>query len=59
MRNILEYLNDRQRPWAQVILRRAYQSADIKTAQRLLLDLARRSETVHLSAADERARRTR
>ena len=25
-RNILEYLNDRQRPWAQAILRRAYQS---------------------------------
>ena len=31
MRNILEYLNDRQRPWAQAILRRAYQSADVKT----------------------------
>jgi putative transposase len=43
-RNILEYLNDRQRPWAQAILRRAYQSADVKTAQRLLLDLARRLE---------------
>jgi putative transposase len=28
MRNILEYLNDRQRPWAQAILRRAYQSTD-------------------------------
>src|SRR3989441_5602730 len=34
-RNILEYLNDRQRPWAQAILRRAYQHADVKTAQRL------------------------
>jgi putative transposase len=51
-RNILEYLNDRQRPWAQAILRRAYQSADIKTAQRLLLDLARRLETDHPSAAE-------
>ena len=40
MRNILEYLNDRQRPWAQAILRRAYQSADVKTAHRLLLDSA-------------------
>jgi len=52
MRNILEYLNDRQRPWAQAILRRAYQSGDVKTAQRLLLDLARRLETEHPSAAE-------
>jgi transposase-like protein len=52
MRNILEYLNDRQRPWAQAILRRAYQSADVKTAQRLLLDLVRRLETEHPSAAE-------
>ncbi len=51
-RNILEYLNDRQRPWAQAILRRAYQSADVNTAQRLLLDLARRLETEHPSAAE-------
>jgi putative transposase len=52
MRNILEYLNDRQRPWAQAILRRAYQSVDVKTAQRLLLDLARRLETEYPSAAE-------
>ena len=52
MRNILEYLNDRQRPWAQAILRRAYQSTEVKTAQRLLLDLARRLETEHPSAAE-------
>jgi putative transposase len=52
MRNILEYLNDRQRSWAQAILRRAYQSADVKTAHRLLLDLARRLETEHPSAAE-------
>jgi putative transposase len=51
-RNILEYLNDRQRLWAQAILRRAYQSADVKTAQRLLLDLARRLETEYPSAAE-------
>jgi transposase-like protein len=51
-RNILAYLNDRQRPWAQAILRRAYQSAEVKTAQRLLLDLARRLETDHPSAAE-------
>jgi transposase-like protein len=52
MRNILEYLSDRQRPWAQAILRRAYQSADVRTAQRLLLDLARRLETEYPSAAE-------
>jgi putative transposase len=51
-RNILDYLSDRQRPWAQAILRRAYQSADAKTAQRLLLDLARRLETEYPSAAE-------
>ena len=51
-RNILEYLNDRQRPWAQAILRRAYQSADVKTATRLLTELARRLETEHPSAAE-------
>ena len=52
MRNVLEYLNDRDRPWAQAILRRAYQATDVKTAQRLLLDLARRLETEYPSAAE-------
>jgi putative transposase len=51
-RNILEYLSDRQRSWAQAILRRAYQSTDVKTAQRLLLDLAKRLETEYPSAAE-------
>ena len=50
-RNILEYLNDRQRPWAQAILRRAYQSADVKTAQRLL--------TRSRAASGDRASRAR
>jgi transposase-like protein len=52
MRNILEYLSDRDRPWAQAILRRAYQAADPKLAQRLLLDLARRLEAEYPSAAE-------
>lgn len=52
MRNILEYLNDRDRSWAQAILRRAYQAADPKLAQRRLLDLARRLETEYPSAAE-------
>jgi putative transposase len=33
-------------------VRRAYQAADVKTAQRLLLDLARRLETEYPSAAE-------
>jgi putative transposase len=51
MRNLLDYLNDRQRPWTPAILRRAYQSADVKTAQRQLVDLAKRLETEHPGAA--------
>ena len=52
MRNILEYLSDRDCPWAQAILRRAYQAADPKLGQRLLLDLARRLEAEYPSAAE-------
>jgi len=51
-RNVLDYLSDRERPWAQAILRRAYQASDVKTAQRLLLDLARRLEPEYPSAAE-------
>jgi transposase-like protein len=51
-RNVLEYLSDRERPWVHAILRRAYQAGDVKTAQRLLLDLARRLETEYPSAAE-------
>lgn len=51
-RNILEHLGDRQRPWAHAILRRAYQSPDFKTAQRLLQDLARRLDAEYPSAAE-------
>ncbi len=51
-RNILDYLSDRERPWAQAILRRAYQASDAKTAQRLQLDLARRLEAEYRSAAE-------
>lgn len=51
-RNILEYLSDRDRPWAQAILRRAHEAATVTTAQWLLLDLARRLETECPSAAE-------
>ena len=52
MRNVLEYLSDRDRPWAQAIVRRAYQATDVKKAQRLLLDLARRLEDEYPIAAE-------
>ena len=48
----LEYLSDLDRLLAQAILRRAYQATEVKTAQRLLLDLARRLETEYPSAAE-------
>jgi putative transposase len=52
MRNVLDHLPERQRPWAQAILRRAYQSTDVKAATRLLHDLARRLDAEHPSAAE-------
>jgi Transposase, Mutator family len=52
MRNVLDHLPERQRPWVQTILRRAYQSPDVKTATRLLQDLARRLEDEYPSAAE-------
>jgi len=52
MRNVLDHLPERQRTWAKAILQRAYRSGDVATARRLLLDLARRLETGHPSAAE-------
>jgi transposase-like protein len=51
-RNVLEYLSERDRPWVHAILRRAYQTADVKKAHRLLLDLARKLEDEYPSAAE-------
>jgi putative transposase len=50
-RNVLDHLPERQRPWVHAILRRAYQSADVKTATRMLQDLARRLDTEYPGAA--------
>ena len=50
-RNILDHLPERQRPWVQALLRRAYQRPDVRTATRLLQDLARRLESEYPSAA--------
>jgi putative transposase len=52
LRNVLDHLPERQRTWAKAILQRAYRSADVATARRLLTDLARRLETDHPSAAE-------
>ena len=51
LRNILDHLPERQRPWVQAIVRRAYQATDVKTAMRLLTDLAKRLENEYPSAA--------
>jgi transposase-like protein len=52
MRNVLDHLPERQRPWAKAILQRAYRCPDGATARRLLLDLARRLEAEHPGAAE-------
>ncbi len=51
LRNILDHLPERQRPWVQAIVRRAYQASDVKTATRLLTELAKRLEDEYPSAA--------
>ena len=50
-RNILEHLPEAQRPWVKVVLTRAYTHSHVKTAKRLLQDLARRLDTDYPSAA--------
>ena len=52
LRNVLDYLSDRQRPWVKAILHRAYNSDTVARGTRLLHDLARRLETEHPSAAE-------
>ena len=58
-RNILEHLPEAQRPWVKAILTRAYTNATVKTAKRLLQDLARRLDTDHPRCGRERPRRPR
>ena len=50
-RNILEHLPEAQRPWVTAILRRAYTHTNVKTAKRLLQDLAWCLDTAYPSAA--------
>ena len=44
-RHILEHLPEAQRPWVKAVLTRAYTNSHVKTAKRLLQDLARRLDT--------------
>ena len=44
-RNILAHLPEAQRPWVKAVLTRAYTHSHVKTATRLLQDLARRVDT--------------
>lgn len=52
LRNVLDHLPERQRPWVKAILQRAYRQDDGATAKRLLQDLARRLEGEYPSAAE-------
>jgi transposase-like protein len=52
LRNVLDHLPERQRAWVKATLQRAYRSTDVAGARRLLLDLVRRLETDHPSAAE-------
>jgi len=52
LRNVLDHLPERQRPWVKAILHRAYRGADAVPAKRMLHDLARRLESAHPSAAE-------
>jgi putative transposase len=51
IRNVMDHLPERQRPWVLAIMRRAYRS-EVPTARRLLQDLARRLEDEYPSAAE-------
>ena len=51
LRNILDHRPERQRPWVQAVVRRAYQATDSKVATRLLTALAKRLDHEYPSAA--------
>ena len=51
LRNILDHLPERQWPWVQAVVRRAYQATDLKIATRLLTDPAKRLDDEYPSAA--------
>jgi transposase-like protein len=52
LRNVLDHLPERQRPWVKAILQRAYRRDAVGPAKRLLQDLARRLDGEYPSAAE-------
>lgn len=52
LRNVLDHLPERQRPWVKAILHRAYRHTDGVAAKRLLQDLVRRLDADYPSAAE-------
>jgi putative transposase len=52
LRNVLDHLPERQRPWVKAILQRAYRQDDVAPAKRLLQDLIRRLDGEFPSAAE-------
>jgi len=52
LRNVLDHLPERQRPWVKAILQRAYRQDETATATRLLQDLARQLDREYPSAAE-------
>ena len=52
LRNVLDHLPERQRPLVKARLQRAYRCTEVAPARRLLLDLVRRLNTDHPSAAE-------
>ena len=52
LRNVLDHLPERQRPWVKAILQRAYRQDEVAPAKRLLQDLARRLDGEYPSAAE-------
>ena len=52
LRNVLDHLPERQRPWVKAILQRAYRQDEVAPAKRLLQDLTRRLDGEYPSAAE-------
>ena len=52
LRNVLDHLPERQRPWVKALLQRAYRQDEVATATRLLQDLGRRLDGEYPSAAE-------
>jgi transposase-like protein len=52
LRNVLDHLPERQRPWVKALVQRAYRQDEVASAKRILQDLARRLDGEYPSAAE-------